>query len=168
MLVLQQVVHLYRVVNRLGVDACWQQLVFYGHGAKECLDDTCGTQGMPGMSLGRAAGNISAKQRGNGQAFGRIIASSGGAVQVDVVNLVSRKTRHIERLLHRGQRARAFWMRRRHVVGVTRFADTGDGNRVTRCWLFTREQGKARRFGYGDAISLRTKRLAPFGRQKFK
>jgi hypothetical protein len=55
-------------------------------------------------------------------AFGGVIGRRRGAVQVDVVDVDRAQTGRAQRSRHRHPGAEAFRVRRRHVVGIARFA----------------------------------------------
>src|SRR4029079_15807581 len=81
-----------------------------------------------------------------------------GAVQVDVVDIARGESRACERIAEREPCAAAFWMRRRHVVRVRRFAVADEARRARiAVALDDREPG---RLADRDAVARRTERPA--------
>ena len=136
------------------MDAAGHQAILERERADDRLERAGGTERMAGGAFGGAAGRGGPEDAGHRAALGAVVAGRAGAVQIDIVDGAGVEFRGGQGRLHRAARAVAFGMRRRHMIGVARFADAEQQNIVV-VEIVSRafEQRESRRFTDGDAIA---------------
>ena len=79
-----------------GVDARGQEPRLQCQRTDDRFECTCGTEGVTGRTLGRAARHVLAEHAGDREPLGRIVGRGSGTVEIDVVDVAGPEPRRAE------------------------------------------------------------------------